>query len=279
METQFYETRSTQRATRFPAISWGAIFAGLASGLAVQLLLTLFGIAAGLSALNPEAAEPMGRIPLMAVIWTGISLILAAFVGGFVAARMSGFSRLADGLLHGMVAWGISTVIFAYALTTSVGSLIGGAFSIAGQGAKAVAGGVAASAGGVAGSQSAQTQLESLLKGTSGGGEVSKESLAALQQRLSAGDRDGAMDVMVNQMGFTQERAAQVLEKGSTLFGAAQNAPQQAREVATSAVSGLSKASWGLFVALLLSMILGIFGGAVGSRTALKRRHPLVHSH
>ena len=38
-----------------------------------------------------------------------------------------------------MVAWGISTVVFAYVLTTSVGSLVGGAFGIVGQGAKVVA--------------------------------------------------------------------------------------------------------------------------------------------
>jgi hypothetical protein len=272
METQTFETRPAQRSTRFPAISWGAIFAGLASGFAVQLLLILFGLAAGLSAVDPQSAGA-GRIPLMAGIWTGISLILSAFTGGFVAAMMSGFSRLADGLLHGMVAWGISTVLFAYALTTSVGSLIGGAFGIAGQSARAVA-------GGVAGSPAARNQLLNLLKGSAGGeGEISQKSLTALQKRLAAGDRDGAVDVMVSRMGFSQKRAEQVVDRGEALFGSGQNMPQQARGAAASAVSGLSKASWGLFIALLLSMILGITGGALGSRTAVKRRHPLAHSH
>lgn len=282
METQNYETHTTSQIssrTRFPAISWGGIFAGLSSGLAIQLLLTLFGLAAGLSAVDPQSAEPVGRVPLMAGIWTGISLILSAFVGGYVAARMSGFSRLADGLLHGMVAWGLSTVIFAYALTTSAGSLIGGAFNIAGQGAKVVAGGAAATASGVAGSQSAQSQLETLLKGSGGGGgEINRESVTALQQRLSAGDRDGAISIMVNQMGFSEDRATQVADKGTGLLGSAQSLPQQGRDVATSAVSGLSKVSWGLFAALFLSMILGVSGGALGSRATVRRRHPLAHS-
>lgn len=280
MDNQLFENRtSTTTTTRFPSISWGAIFGGVASGIAVQLVLTVLGLAAGLSAVDPQSTQPVGKIPLLAGIWTGISLILSAFTGGYIASRMSGYSRRADGVMHGMVAWGISTVIFAYVLTTSAGSMIGGAFSVVGQGARVVAGGAAATADIVADSQSSQNQLESLLKGSAGGGgEISKESLAALQQRMSAGDRDGAVSVMVNQMGFTQERATQMADRGMALFGSAQNMPQQARDVASSAVSGVSKVSWGLFLALLLSMILGVSGGALGARATDKRRHPLAHA-
>ena len=277
METEIFQTRTTEK-TIVPWISWGAIFAGLASGLATYLVLALLGLAAGLSAIDPQSAEPLGRVPIITGIWTGISLLLSAFVGGYVAARMSGLSRLADGLLHGMVAWGVSTLVFAYFLTTTVGSMVGGAFGLVGQGAKAVAGGAAATAGGVAGSQGAQSQLETLLKGSAGGGgEIDRESLATLQQRLSAGDREGAVDVMVNQMGFTEERATQVVDRGMALFAAGQDLPEQARDVAGTTVSGLSQISWWLFVAVLLSMILGISGGAVGSRAIMKRRHPLMH--
>ncbi|OGT98195.1 MAG: hypothetical protein A2X80_13665 [Geobacteraceae bacterium GWB2_52_12] len=280
MDNQLFENRtSTTTKTRFPSISWGAIFGGVASGIAVQLVLTVLGLAAGLSAVDPQSTEPVGKIPLLAGIWTGISLILSAFTGGYIASRMSGYSRRADGVMHGMVAWGISTVIFAYVMTTSAGSMIGGAFSVVGQGARVVAGGAAATADIVADSQSSQNQLESLLKGSAGGGgEISKESLAALQQRMSEGDRDGAVSVMVNQMGFTQERATQMADRGMALFGSAQNMPQQARDVASSAVSGVSKVSWGLFLALLLSMILGVSGGALGARATDKRRHPLAHA-
>lgn len=277
-ENQILENRTATTVSHFPAISWGAIFGGVASGIAVQLVLTVLGLAAGLSAVDPQSAEPVGKIPLLAGLWTGISLILSAFTGGYIASRMSGYSRRTDGVMHGMVAWGISTLFFAYALTTSAGSLIGGAFSVVGQGAKAVAGGAAATAGGVAGSKSSQNQLETLLKGSAGGGgEISKESMTALQKRMSAGDRDGAINIMVSRMGFTEDRAAPVVDKGMALLGSAQNMPQQARDVATSAVSGVSKVSWGLFVALLLSMILGLSGGAMGARATEKRRHPLAH--
>ena len=42
METEIFQTRTTEK-TIVPWISWGAIFGGLASGLAAYLLLTLLG--------------------------------------------------------------------------------------------------------------------------------------------------------------------------------------------------------------------------------------------
>lgn len=289
METRIVDNRSefetkaqnrTEKGGVSPWISWGAIFGGLASGISTYLLLALFGLAAGMTAIDPQSADPVGNVPIIAAVWTSISLVLSAFVGGYVAARMSGMSRLADGILHGLVAWGVSTVVFAFLITTSVGAVLGGAFSLVGSGAKTIAGGAAATAGGVGASQSTQNQLESLIKGGSTGGTISSESMTSLQQSLSNGDRNGAISIMVNQMGFTEDRATQVVDRGLSLFGSTQNLPQQARDTATTAVSGLTKASWGLFVGVLLSMGLGIFGGAIGAKATQKRRHPLpIGSH
>lgn len=276
MESRTFEGRTYERKAYFPWISWGAIFGGLASGMGTYIMLALLGLAAGMTAINPQSADPVGNVPMITGIWTSISLILAAFVGGYVAARMSGLSRLADGILHGLVAWGASTLLFAFLITTSIGTVLGGAFSLVGQGAKTIAGGAAVTAGGVAGSQSSQNQLESLIKGSgAGGGEINRESLANVQESLSRGDREGAINVMTSQMGFSRERATQVVDQGAGLLGSAQNLPQQARDTATTAVSGISKISWGLFAGVLLSMGLGIAGGVVGSKATVKRRNPL----
>lgn len=281
MEAQTMSTRSetstVQKRRYFPWISWGAIFGGLVSGMATYLLLALLGVAAGLTAIDPQSSEPVGNVPIAAVIWTGISLVLAAFVGGYVAARMSGLSRLADGIFHGLVAWGISTLVFAYIITTAVGSIVGGAFGALGQGMKTVVAGAAATTTGVAGSSKASSSLESLLKGGGGGGNITPESLKALQQNLQSGNREGAVSVMTNQMGFSEERANQVADQAMSLYGAAQQLPQQTRNVASSAVSGLTKASWGLFVGVLLSLGLGVAGGAIGSRATIRHRTTAQH--
>lgn len=275
------ESRMKAKRSYFPWISWGAIFGGLVSGMATYLLLALFGLAAGLSAVNPQAAEPVGRVPMFAGIWTGLSMVASAFVGGYVATWMSGMSRLADGILHGFVAWGVSTLFFAYLVTTSVGSILGGAFNVLGEGAKAVGGAAAGGAGALASSPDARSKLESMITGR-GGANISRESMEKLQQELKAGNRDGAVSVMVNDMGFTRDRAATMADQGMGLFKAGQQAaaqlPAQAEEVATKAVSGAKTATWILFAAVLLSMGVGIGGGAVGAKASARRRMPLSHA-
>lgn len=275
-----HESEEIRKVGSSSWISWGAVFGGLVSGMSSYLLLALLGLAVGLAAVNPQSAEPVGRVPMMTGIWTGISMILSAFIGGYVTTRMSGLSRRTDGILHGFVAWGVSTLFFAYLITTSVGSVIGGAFSALGQGVKAAGGTTAGAIGAVASSPDAKSKLESLVTG-SGGAKMSKESAEKLQARLSAGDRDGAISLMVKDMGFTRDRATTVVDNGMTLFGTAKEkagqVPEQSQQMATSAVSGLKTAFLWLFAGVLLSMALSMGGGAFGAKAVAKRRMPLAH--
>jgi hypothetical protein len=120
------------------------VFAGLAVGLATQIVFALIGLAAGLSAVDPQAADPIGAIPAAAGIWTGLSMLIAAFIGGYVASRLSGVSLRNDGALHGVVTWGVTTVAFVYLATSAAGALLGGTVNILAQGLQG-AGQVAAS--------------------------------------------------------------------------------------------------------------------------------------
>jgi hypothetical protein len=244
--------------------------------MATFILLAMLGLAAGFTAIDPQAAEPVGQVPMLTGIWTGISMIIAAFVGGYVAASISGLSRRTDGIFHGFVVWGVSTLLFFYLITTSLGALLGGAFSVLGQGTQALTGVVGGAAGQAAESPGIMGQLESLITGTPEGAEITTESLNNLQQQLSAGDREGAMNVMVNEMGFAPERAETLVDQAMSLTATAQQLPS-GEEVASTAVSGLTRASWFLFGGLLLSMILGIAGGMAGSLRVVKRRIPLAH--
>lgn len=126
--------RTSSRYARFARVSWGAVFGGLAVGLAIQVLLTLLGTAAGLSAIDPQSAEPVGPVPMAMGIWTGLSMLIAAYVGGYVAARLSGLPTRGDGALHGAVTWGVTTLAAVAIATSAAGALIGGTFNILGQG-------------------------------------------------------------------------------------------------------------------------------------------------
>lgn len=60
----------------------------------------------------------MTGIPLGTGIWTGISMLISAFVGGYVAARMAGAYNRVDGFYHGATVWGVNWLVFAWLTTT-----------------------------------------------------------------------------------------------------------------------------------------------------------------
>src|SRR5918992_1818802 len=114
---------------RIAPISWPAVFASLAVGISVMLLLTLAGVAVGISVVEPGADSPRA-ITIGAATWQTISMLIAALVGGYVAARLSGLRRSADGILHGAVSWGATTVLYAALATTAIGTLTAGMFGL-----------------------------------------------------------------------------------------------------------------------------------------------------
>jgi hypothetical protein len=119
--------RASDRIPLSP-ISWPAIFASLAVGISVMLLLTLAGVAIGLTTV--DGGENARAITIGAATWQTISMLIAAIVGGYVAARLSGLRRKADGILHGAVSWGATTVLYAALATTAIGTLTAGMFGL-----------------------------------------------------------------------------------------------------------------------------------------------------
>lgn len=261
MVTQAYDVeRMTERRPVITAVRWGAVFAGMVAGVSIYLLLALLGVATGLTAVEPAAAEPVGSVPLWTGIWSFISMLVAAFVGGWVAGRMSGLRRRLDGVLHGLVAWGLTILFAGYIATTAVAGILGGTLNIFGQ--------TLQTAGQVAGATGATDQLQQVITGSGEAGEISPESMGALQDRLAAQDRSGAIEIMTSQMGFSEQRAEQVVDQAMPLF---QQPGQQAQQVAEPAVTAATAVSWWLFVTLAVSLVLGIWGGAMGTRGTSKR--------
>jgi len=258
MDVQTVEAQPSRRPY-FSAIRWGAISAGVVSGSASYLLLTLLGVAVGLTAVDPQAAEPVGAVPIGTGIWTGVSLLVGAFIGGYVAAHMSGLARLTDGMLHGFVSWGATTLLYLFLATTALSNALGGVFQIIGQGLQ-IAAPVAQQA---AGQPNVQDTLSALI---TGGGQQppSAEALKSVQQALSAGDREAAINTMVNEMGMQRDNATQVVDRVMPLFAEPEQAAAQAADT-------LAVTSWWLFFGLLLSLALGVAGGATGVRAAGNR--------
>jgi hypothetical protein len=231
-----------------PRIKWSAVFAGWAVGLALQMVLMLLGLGFGAWAIDLRESNPAEGLPTGAAIWTGVSMLIAAFTGGYVTSRLSGTYRRSDGLYHGIVVWGVNWLVFAWLTTTTMAAMIGGAFSTfgstlqtLGQGMSGVASTAANKLGEKMGQvslspQELRKQIESILAasgkpelqpgqvrqdadqvaGAAKSGapvnQVSDAALGELASKLAAFDQEAAVNVMVNKMGMTREQANQLVQ-------------------------------------------------------------------
>ena len=112
-------------------VAWGAIFAGAVVALVLQVMLTMLGVGIGMATLDPASGDnpAASTFSITAAVWWFISGIIAAFAGGYVAARMSGRTVPTTGAFHGLTTWAFTTLLVLYLLTTTAGSLVGGVFS------------------------------------------------------------------------------------------------------------------------------------------------------
>jgi hypothetical protein len=117
-------------------VSWASVFAGVVVVLVIQLALSLLGIGIGTSTIDPlTERNPVAGIGVGSGIWLAVSTLIALFAGGWVSGRLSGMLRKTDGSLHGILTWGLATLLTFYFLTTAVGGLMSGAASMVGRAA------------------------------------------------------------------------------------------------------------------------------------------------
>ena len=103
-------------------IRWGPIIAGVVTAFAVLLFLTVLGIALGVSALGGDDAGTWGTA---AGIWGGLSLLVAFFVGGWMAARSAATMSDSDGPLNGFVTGAATLLVLLWLATTAVTGALG----------------------------------------------------------------------------------------------------------------------------------------------------------
>jgi hypothetical protein len=126
-------------------VSWGAVLAGAVVAIMTQVVLNTLGVALGAFALDAAAdrtanfsegdmASGAATFSLVAAIWWTVSGVIAAFIGGYAAGRLSGRPKESTGGWHGVATWGVTMIAVFYILTSAVGGLIGGAFGQLSQG-------------------------------------------------------------------------------------------------------------------------------------------------
>lgn len=102
---------------------WSAVIAGVFATLATWLVLHVFGLGVGLTAIDPEDPSSLRSSGVGFGVWSLIAPILALFVGGLVVSRLAPMPNRINRALQGGLVWAVTTVVSViaiYALTTEV---------------------------------------------------------------------------------------------------------------------------------------------------------------
>jgi hypothetical protein len=272
-------------------ISWGAVLAGVVVALVTQLLLNLLGIGIGASTIEPGTADnpSASSFSMVAAIWWAVSGIIAAFIGGYVASRLSGRPKPSTGAWHGLVSWAVTTLLVFFLLGSAIGGVIGGAFSTV----SSAVGGLGRTAASVA-----QTAAPVLAQQT--------DPFAAIEQDLrgatgndQAALRDAAVSAMRAVVTGDEAQAAEARERAAQALARAQNISveeartrvaqyeqqyrqavdklkQEAIQAAEVTAKAVSRGALLATVALLLGAIAAWFGGRAGAVEPTITARPLV---
>ena len=287
-----------------PRIKWTAVWAGLVVGMSAQLVLTLLGLAIGAWSIDLKEAQPAEGVPLGAGLWTGLSLLMSAFIGGYVTARLSGNSLRSDGMYHGAVVWGVTWLVFAWLTTTAMSFMLGGVFSALGSALQTTGQGItSAASAGLANIDpkslfsispaALRQQIESTLQATGKRdlqpaemnksadkvtnqakegqslGQVSDSAIEELQQKLTALDREAAVNVLVQKIGMSEAQAQQVVQSTIGLLAPLKDRLQdvkgQSMEIGNATLTRVGAAAGWLFLLGVLSCAVSVGGGAAGT--------------
>lgn len=152
---------------RFSAISWGSVFAGALTVLAVSLLLSFLSSALGFGQVDATSHDPFSGVG-SAVGWSSaLFLLISLAAGGYLAGYLSGVA----GWVHGFLTWAIALLVAAFLSVSAIGGVLNATGSVV-SGAASVTSSAASAAGQAAG----------------GIGSAVGSAVSSLAQRLEGSD-------------------------------------------------------------------------------------------
>jgi hypothetical protein len=272
-DTPYHERRvGERRRLTYPAtlraegmrVSWGGVFGGVLVAIGFLLLMTALGVAVGISAAQPGETEAQ-TLGTGAGIWAAVSLLLALFIGGWVATRIGAIFDGTTGFFEGALVWVVSVLLMLYFASTGISMLAGGAFRLIGGAAQAL--------GSVVQSQSAPDVSGSV-----------DDMIQRLKDPKTAQQIASATGMPMSEVQATLSETAQRVENS-------RNNPTQALAEAKKGVATLmekvrssgaleqkaeemkphaTRAAWITFGALLLSLLAAVIGAMAGRRNPVK---------
>lgn len=269
-------------------VSWGAIFAGAVVAIVTQFLLNLLGLGIGLTTFEFAGGDDTaGGFGTAQGIWTVVSALIALFTGGWVAGRLAGMPRKTDGMLHGVVAWALTTLLTLFLLTTGVGAIVSGATSLLSQGINLAGQGVTAVAPEAADvirdevdlsgiQQQAQELIADIATDPAQAGAAIEEAINETfggPGPVTGANRQELIDTIVARTDLSEAEAQEAVNQWENQYEqarqqitqTAESVREGAPDVAEDAADYVGSAALIAFFALLLGGIAAAVGGAVGS--------------
>jgi hypothetical protein len=257
-------------ATRGPLLrrtAWGAIFAGTFVALSCQLLLGSLGLAIGAATVNPaREMNPAEGLGVGAGIWLLVSALISLFAGGLVTSWLAGFPRMWDGMIHGLVVWGLTVALSAWLVTTSAASFAGGALGTLNTAMSQPAssdsplGALRERASEAIDNSQNQSNLPPDVRQT-----LRREIGSA--RNISNQERQRAVQTLTNEHGMPRYVAEDMVNeylntqsRGGSIYGS----PEDRDQAAQGAANLVTNAATWTFFAILLGLAAAAAGGAIG---------------
>lgn len=280
-----YETNVARPVDLISRVSWGAIFAGTVAALVVQLTLSILGIGIGLAGIHPASSgtPDVASLSLAAGIWWIVSGIIASLAGGFIAGRFCDGTATSKPGYHGVMSWGLTTLVVVLLLSSAVGGVVSGGFgamtSVLGGAGHAVGGAVQAAAPSLSGGD-IMPDIERQIKASSGNQDPAqlRDTAANAVRAALTGDKaeqqqaaDRAAQALAQAQGIPVDQARTQVEHYQQQYAQTlADTKAKAAEVAQATAKAGSRGALIAFFALLLGAVAAGFGGRFGAARSLR---------
>jgi hypothetical protein len=130
------ENLATYVPSALRRISWTAVFAGVGIALVIQLMFNihghlrqfLMGVGVGIGTMEPTHIQTLATADLNSIpglCWQSLGLV-ALLIGSGVASRVAEAPYRHEGMMHGLLTWGVVMLFTLCLPTTALGSIMSG---------------------------------------------------------------------------------------------------------------------------------------------------------
>jgi hypothetical protein len=237
-------------------ISWAGVWSGFLIGLGVLMLLSTLGLAIGISAadVGPGQGSDAKVFGIGAGVWAGLSLLIALFLGGMIASRVSMVVDRTVATTHGALVWVLTMLGVLYLASAGISLGIGGVLGVA-RGAGLA---VSSAAGGLTDLTSGN--LDQILARLNDPTTVGVVAGATGMSQDEARDALSDIRARVEAARSNPEQAAAEARNGLQQLTA--RAKERASSVAQQAQPYASRTAW-IALAIMIISLAAAVGGAV----------------